>query len=433
MTNQYFNNPGNLVPFTKARAEDVSAAYDLLAAGFALLPVPLALQAGNANYAVDAGTANAYKVTLGSLITGYVDGLEVKFQAGAANTGAATMNVNNLGAVAIKRPDGAPLQANDILAGQMVMLIYSASQTVFQLVVTALAAANSAYASATAAAGSASAASSSAGAASGSATAAAGSATAAAGSATSAAASATAAAASAGGYGSTSTTSLTVATGAQSFTTQASKAWTVGQTVSIAYSGSVVMTGTITAYNASTGAMTVNVTATQGTGTYAAWAIGLGTPSIAGVSTTFNVKQTFAGSTTDEAVSLKNAAEQVNIVAAAPAAAQTVYLSSGAVNLFTVNAANNWTPNIAHSAGTSLNTAMAVGESVTVVLEVTQGATAYFSNALQIDGSAVTVKWLGGQGAPTAGNASGIDAYSYVITKTASATYTVLGSVAQYK
>jgi len=46
---------------------------------------------------------------------------------------------------------------------------------------------------------------------------------------------------------------------------------------------------------------------------------------------------------------------------------------------------------------------------------------------LTIDGSAQTVKWSGGT-APAAGNASAIDAYSFTIIKTASATFTVLGA-----
>jgi len=43
----------------------------------------------------------------------------------------------------------------------------------------------------------------------------------------------------------------------------------------------------------------------------------------------------------------------------------------------------------------------------------------------------VTTRWIGG--APTAGNASGLDVYRFAVIKTASATYTVLASVTQYK
>jgi hypothetical protein len=52
---------------------------------------------------------------------------------------------------------------------------------------------------------------------------------------------------------------------------------------------------------------------------------------------------------------------------------------------------------------------------------------------VQVDGttSGVTTRWLGG--APTAGNASGIDSYRYLIIKTGSATFTVLASNTQFK
>ena len=74
---------------------------------------------------------------------------------------------------------------------------------------------------------------------------------------------------------------------------------------------------------------------------------------------------------------------------------------------------------------------MTTGQSVTVAILMAQGSTAYYLNAYQVDGSSVTPKWSGGS-APTAGNASGIDAYSFTIIKTADATFTVLASVTQY-
>ena len=69
----------------------------------------------------------------------------------------------------------------------------------------------------------------------------------------------------------------------------------------------------------------------------------------------------------------------------------------------------------------------------TAAFLVTQGATAYYNNVVQVDGttSGVTTRWLGG--APTAGNASGIDSYRFLIIKVANATFTVLASVTQFK
>jgi hypothetical protein len=106
-------------------------------------------------------------------------------------------------------------------------------------------------------------------------------------------------------------------------------------------------------------------------------------------------------------------------------------VAHGAVQLYTVAAANTWTVNFGFSSGTTMNTEMAVGDSITVCMLTTQGATPYYVTAVQIDGTPVSVNWSGGT-APTAGHASGIDAYNFSIIKTASATYTVLGSLTQF-
>ena len=98
---------------------------------------------------------------------------------------------------------------------------------------------------------------------------------------------------------------------------------------------------------------------------------------------------------------------------------------------FTANQAANRTINFRADSGTTLNSIMTTGQSVTVAILMAQGSTAYYLNAYQVDGSSVTPKWQGGS-APTAGNASGIDAYSFTIIKTANATFTVLASVTQY-
>jgi len=165
---------------------------------------------------------------------------------------------------------------------------------------------------------------------------------------------------------------------------------------------------------------------------------GSGTPTWAnGVSTssaqTFTATQTFNGSSSTFGVVMLDAAETVNVVAAAPSATTNLYMQSGSVQYYTSNAANNFVVNLAFSSGTSMNTALATGQSATSALVTTQSATAYYATSIQVDGttSGVTTKWIGG--APTAGNASGLDVYRFAVIKTASATYTVLASVTQYK
>lgn len=79
----------------------------------------------------------------------------------------------------------------------------------------------------------------------------------------------------------------------------------------------------------------------------------------------------------------------------------------------------------------NVNANMSVGESMSFAILSTQGSSAYYFNAYQVDGSAVTPKWQGGS-APTGGNASSIDVYNFTLIKTASATFTVLASLSQF-
>jgi hypothetical protein len=192
---------------------------------------------------------------------------------------------------------------------------------------------------------------------------------------------------------------------------------TTGLTPSTSTSGSITVAGTLNIANGGTGATS------------------LAGANIALFNTaqTWTATQTFNGSSSTEAVKVLNIAEPANIVAASPSSTTNFYVNSGAVQYYTSNAANNWTVNFAFSSGTALNTAMAVGDSISCTLITTQGSTAYYNSAVQIDGtsSGVTTKWQGGT-APTSGDASAIDSYTYVIIKTASATYTVLASVTKF-
>lgn len=104
---------------------------------------------------------------------------------------------------------------------------------------------------------------------------------------------------------------------------------------------------------------------------------------------------------------------------------------ANSVLYITANATGNWTTNVRGGASITLDSILGVGESVTVAVLATQGTTAYLNTGLQVDGTPQTVKWQGGS-APSAGNASSVDVYSFTILKTASATYTVFGSQTQF-
>ena len=148
---------------------------------------------------------------------------------------------------------------------------------------------------------------------------------------------------------------------------------------------------------------------------------------------TFTGTKTFSGTTSTLAMVLNDAAEVATVSATAATGTIAYDITTQSVLFYTSNASANWTVNFRASSGTSLDTALSTGQSVTVAFLVTQGSTAYYNSAVQVDGTAtgVTTRWLGG--APTAGNASGIDSYRYLIIKTGSATYTVLASVTQFK
>lgn len=146
---------------------------------------------------------------------------------------------------------------------------------------------------------------------------------------------------------------------------------------------------------------------------------------------TFTGTQTFNGTSATKAANFLNITEVANVVAAAPTSTTNFYVNSGAVQYLTSNTTTNFTLNFAFSSGTSLNTAMSVGDCISATLMITNGASGYYPTTITVDGSAVSVKWQNGA-APAAGNASSIDAYTFAIIKTASSAYTILGSQTKF-
>ncbi len=82
------------------------------------------------NYAADAGSNDTYVITV-SGISSYTAGLMIQFKANTVNTGAATLNINSIGAIAIKKNKDLVLNDGDIKAGQIVNVIYDGTN--FQL------------------------------------------------------------------------------------------------------------------------------------------------------------------------------------------------------------------------------------------------------------------------------------------------------------
>ncbi len=149
VSNQYFQHDTQLVPGTKARAEDMNSRFNALVVGLDKLPDPASgspgfsepitvvdavalgqavsagqAMAGGLSYAEDTGAANAYVVDLAIAPAAYTDGLTVSFKAANANTGPSTLNVNSLGVKTFVRSTGIALVSGDIVAGQIVTVIF---------------------------------------------------------------------------------------------------------------------------------------------------------------------------------------------------------------------------------------------------------------------------------------------------------------------
>jgi len=182
-----------------------------------------------------------------------------------------------------------------------------------------------------------------------------------------------------------------------------------------------------------TGASTVTGVL-KGNGTLAISAATAGTDYVApGTATTFTATQTFSGTSSTLGAILTDAAEVATVSATAATGTINYDATTQSVLFYTTNASANWTVNLRGSAGTSMNTLLATGQSITVVFLVTNGSTPYYNTTVQVDGttSGVTTRWQGGT-APTSGNASSVDAYTYTVIKTGSATFSVFASQTRF-
>lgn len=124
--------------------------------------------------------------------------------------------------------------------------------------------------------------------------------------------------------------------------------------------------------------------------------------------------------------------EPITVAATAATGSINFDALTQSVIYYTSNAAANWALNFRGNGSTSLNTMMSTGQVVSATFMVTQGTTAYYSASVYIDGVAVTPKWQGGT-APTTGNVSSVDVYTYAIVKTGSAAFSVFASQSQFK
>jgi hypothetical protein len=142
--------------------------------------------------------------------------------------------------------------------------------------------------------------------------------------------------------------------------------------------------------------------------------VGLGNVTNESKATMF-ASPTFTGTTT-----LQQLTEVVNTKTSATGTVTHDY-STGSI-FFHSSISANFTANITNVPTTNNRT-------IVCTLILSQGATPYVPTAVQIDGSAQTIKWLGTT-APT-GNANKVDIVSFTLIRTGSA-WTVLGSLSAY-
>ena len=100
----------------------------------------------------------------------------------------------------------------------------------------------------------------------------------------------------------------------------------------------------------------------------------------------------------------------------------------------TGNATANCTVNVRGNSTITLDTLLSSNQSLTIVFLNKVGATAYINNTFQIDGSTQTVNWVNAASpGSTTLLTSANQSYAYTIMKTGANTYTVLGSLTEYK
>ena len=138
-----------------------------------------------------------------------------------------------------------------------------------------------------------------------------------------------------------------------------------------------------------------------------------------------------AGKATLATADVNTVVETANIVASAATGTININFSTNPTVYYTSSATANWTLNVRGTSGVTLNNTLTTGQIATVTFLATNGATPYLPTVFQVDGSAVTPKWMGGT-APTTGNANSIDAYTLAIIKTGNAAFTVLASQTRF-
>ena len=167
------------------------------------------------------------------------------------------------------------------------------------------------------------------------------------------------------------------------------------------------------------GASPILVAGTGVSYTTATGTIWIGQP----VATTNNV--TFAGTTATSYVNTPAIVEKFQTYSTTISGTPTINFNcaTGHVWRVTSSASSNWTANFQ-------NISAATNESTNVTMIVTQGATPYIPNAVQVDGVAHTINWQGGS--VPLGNANKLDAIAFGFLCTGTNAYVVFGQLVTF-
>lgn len=135
MANNYYTFPVDFVPGAKVRSDQINSEYAAIEAAFDLLPTANdAINRGTMSFAGSStGTSNAYEVTMPATRTTNQDGDQVIFKADKTNTGAATLKIDALSAVALVDWDGTALTGGEIVSGQVYECWYDNANSHFRI------------------------------------------------------------------------------------------------------------------------------------------------------------------------------------------------------------------------------------------------------------------------------------------------------------
>ena len=122
------NMTADVVRDMNALAEEV----DLKVASKQILTTHLVDNTNHVKYAADTGTADAKVITINPAPTSYLEGTAIAFKNATQNTGAATININGLGAKPILKSNGNPLTSGGLKANSIYTVRYNGTSFILQ-------------------------------------------------------------------------------------------------------------------------------------------------------------------------------------------------------------------------------------------------------------------------------------------------------------